>query len=163
MHSDIARSFRLLAGAGACIVALSLAACPKAKEGESKVTAHNAVEATSKEQSKLRGEIVELADGIYSYRYYDVHEADSSYAYLEGRGFQGGGPSWFGIIHGLVKLKEPSIYGKLEFDPEGDGLAIRSADREALVKVAKLVTKAKTTRALLDEAIEKAVAEGQME
>ena len=43
-------------------------------------------------------------------------------------GFQGGGPTWAGIVHGLVKLKRLEVFAQLRFDEEGDGLALWSSE-----------------------------------
>lgn len=119
------------------------------------------------EETRLeRGTLVATESGgsvEYSYSYYDVREPDSSAAALQRRGFQGGGESWKGIIYGLVALRAPTIAGALAYDPESDGLAIRSRNRDALRKVAELVAKAKADSKLLDAAIARAVAAGEME
>jgi hypothetical protein len=114
-------------------------------------------------EGALRGNIVAVSDGEFRYDYYDVSEPDSSYDDLHARGYQGGGPSWHGIVYGLVKIRQPDLLARLRFDPEGDGLAVWSSDRDVLVAVARLVTAAKRDPALLTAAIDKAVADGQME
>jgi hypothetical protein len=121
---------------------------------------------TLKEKRLERGVLltVETNGSVeHSYSYYDVNEPDSSADALEARGFQGGGYSWAGIVHGLVALRAPELLGKLELDPEGDGLAVRSTNRAALVTVAKLVAAAKRDETLLTEAIERARRDGEME
>ena len=118
------------------------------------------------EEPLERGILVtfETGDGIkYMYSYYDIYESDSSHNTLEARGLQSGGNSWAGIIHGLVSIQAPEIYDDLELDPEGDGLAIHSKSREALIKVARLIDKAKRDPRLLDEAIKQAERDKQME
>jgi len=118
------------------------------------------------EEQMERGVIVTLeVDGRreHSYSYYDVHEADASTILLQSLGFQGGGPSWAGIIHGLVALRAPELAAHLDFDPEGDGLAVKSTRRAALQKVAKLVAAAKKDAALLSAAVERARRDGAME
>lgn len=104
-----------------------------------------------------------VSEKNFRYDYYDVREPDSSYQRLAAMGYQGGGPSWAGIVFGLLKLKQPRLMRKLRFDEEGEGLAIWSADRNALQLVAELVTQAKSDKDLLKQAIAKAVAAGQME
>lgn len=111
----------------------------------------------------LRGRIVHVSEKNFRYDYYDVHEPDSSYQQLAAMGYQGGGPSWAGIVFGLIKLKQPRLMSKLRFDEEGEGLAVWSDDRKALQLVAELVTQAKSDKDLLKQAIAKAVAEGEME
>ena len=78
-------------------------------------------------------------------------------------GYQGGGPSWAGIVFGLVTLKKPRLMSRLRFDGEGEGLAIWSADKGVLESVADLVTEAKSDPVFLKEAIAKATAAGEME
>ena len=106
----------------------------------------------------------ETNDGIfYSYSYYDIYESDSSHDALEARGLQAGGYSWAGIVHGLVIIQAPEIIDDLDLDPEGDGLAIRSKSREALITVARLVAAAKRDPKLLDKAIRRAERDERME
>jgi hypothetical protein len=121
---------------------------------------------TVTEESLERGVLLTFDIGDrreYSYSYYDVTESDSSSKALQAQGFQGGGYSWAGIAHGLVALQAPEIMGDIELDPEGDGLAIRSTNRAALMTVARLVAAAKSDQALLDAAIRRANLDGQME
>jgi hypothetical protein len=121
---------------------------------------------TVAEKSLERGALLTLEIGgrrEYSYSYYDVNEPDSSTEALQARGFQGGGCSWAGIAHGLVALQAPEIQDRIELDPEGDGLSVRSTNRAALVTLARLVAAAKKDQALLDAAIERANLDGQME
>lgn len=121
---------------------------------------------TLREEQLERGVLVTLeVDGRreHSYSYYDVHERDPSTTLLQGQGFHGGGPSWAGIVHGLVALRAPELAGHLELDPEGDGLQVKSKRRAALQKVAKLVAAAKKDSALIQAAIERARTDGVME
>jgi Immunity protein 51 len=99
----------------------------------------------------------------YSYSYYDVREPDSSVNELLALGLQAGGETWAGIIQGLVALRAPTLAKDLDFDPEADGLAVRSTSRAVLVRVAKLVAAAKRKRSLLVAAIERARLDGRME
>jgi hypothetical protein len=112
---------------------------------------------------RLRGQLVELADGRYRYDYDDVDEPDSTAPQLMTKGYQGGGPSWRGIVFGVVALKQPGLMNELELDDEGDGLSIFCARRETLVRVAELITEVKGDPELMNQAIAKAVAAGEME
>jgi len=117
-------------------------------------------------QSLDRGDLTALRENgatTYSYSYYDVSEADSSAGALIARGLQGGGESWAGIIYGLVALRAPTIASEIEFDPESDGLVVRSDSRHALLEVAELVAAAKRDPELLDAAIRRAQADSEME
>jgi hypothetical protein len=109
-----------------------------------------------------RGALGEVAPGEFRYDYYDVREADSSLDYLAAKGFRGGGESWTGIVYGLLMLRRPDVLELVRFDPEAEGLAVRSSNREALETIARLVTDAKQDRYLLDLAIKTAVAAGEM-
>lgn len=117
----------------------------------------------------LRGRLLDLPADTrrnaerYCYTYYDVDEPDPSVAMLQAAGYQGGGPSWAGIIYGLVRLRDPALLDRLRFDDEGDGLALFANDRDALLEVADLVTAAKLDAALMQQAIATAVAAGRME
>jgi hypothetical protein len=111
----------------------------------------------------LRGKMIQLPEGDFRYDYYDVDEPDASVKTLQAMGYQGGGPSWAGIVFGLVTLKNPDLLARLRFDDEAAGLAVWSEDREALLSVAEWVTEAKSDPDLLKKAIAIAVAEGEME
>jgi hypothetical protein len=113
--------------------------------------------------AEMRGTIDESADGSFVYQYYDVHEPDRHVQMLEALGFQGGGPTWEGIIYGLLRLRSPSTLGEIRFDAEGDGLAIWSRRRAALETIAKLVAEAKRNPAVLSEAIKVAKQDGRIE
>lgn len=99
----------------------------------------------------------------HAFSFYDVKEPDSSVEVLRARELQGGGASWAGIVYGLVALREPGLAEKLDLDPEGDGVVVRSANRAALLKVAKLVALAKRDDTLLLAAVDRAKADGEME
>jgi hypothetical protein len=118
------------------------------------------------EQQCERGVLITTRTGKqreHCYSYYDVREADASTALLQARGLQGGGESWAGVVQALVALKKPAIALDIELDPEGDGLAVRSRKRSALVEVAKLVAAAKRDETLLLLALEHARREGELE
>lgn len=119
--------------------------------------------APAKEYPVPRGKLIEVSAGKFRYDYYDLKEPDSSYKHLAALGYQGGGPTWAGIVVGLVALRRPELRNKLQFDDEADGLAIWSSDRAALEAVADLIDQAKRDPALMDRAIETAKAQGQIE
>jgi hypothetical protein len=112
---------------------------------------------------EMRGTIDKAEDGSFVYQYYDVHEHDRHTAMLAARGFQGGGPTWEGIIYGLLRLRSPSTLGEIRFDAEGDGLAIWSRRRPALETIGRLVAEAKRDPAVLSEAIDVAKRDGRIE
>ena len=111
----------------------------------------------------MRGTIDELGGGGFVYQYYDVHERDRHTEALQARRLQGGGPTWEGIIYGLLRLRSPSTLGEIEFDAEGDGIAVRSRRRAALETIGRLVAEAKRDPAFLSEAIEVAKRDGRIE
>jgi hypothetical protein len=122
-------------------------------------------EVLSEEQCE-RGVLVTIRTGKrreHCYSYYDVREGDASTALLQARGLQGGGESWASVVQALVALKKPAIALDIELDPEGDGLAVRSRKRSALVEVAKLVAAAKRDETLLLLALEHARRAGELE
>jgi hypothetical protein len=114
------------------------------------------------EGRELRGFLVKVGSR-YRYDYYDVYEPDSSLAALNAAGYQGGGPTWLGIVQGLIQLRQPTLLRELDFDEEGEGLAIWSKNRAALVSVATLITDAKEDPKVLSAAIAEAVKAGHME
>ena len=110
-----------------------------------------------------RGKIIELSENSFRLDYYDTNEKDSSYEFLSSNGFQGGGPSWAGIIYGLIKLKDEKILNQIDLDPESDGLAVWCSKRLPLEKISTFIDEAKKDQSLLIEAIEIAKADSQME
>jgi hypothetical protein len=110
-----------------------------------------------------RGSIKDGGDGRFIYQYYDVLEPDSHMKSLQAAGFQGGGPTWEGIVYGLLKLRSPETISAIQFDAEGEGLAIWSHRRDELEKISGLLTEAKADCALLSHAIEAARRDGRME
>jgi hypothetical protein len=92
-----------------------------------------------------------------------VYEKDSDYNFLIEKGFQGGGPSWLGIVYGAVQMSDPDLQSKLRFDDEAEGLAIWSADKASLEKVGRLIAVVKSDERILLQAIEVAENAGQME
>jgi hypothetical protein len=111
----------------------------------------------------MRGSVIEIPNSDFRYDYYDVHEKDSHFKELTERGYQGGGPSWKGIVYGALKMSEPSILTKIRFDEEAEGLAIWSSDKEVLEKIGRLVAVVKSDEKILDECIKVAESGFQME
>lgn len=118
---------------------------------------------SEKNNSDMRGTIIEISETNFRYDYYDIYEKDSHLEYLDQKGYQGGGPSWEGIIWGVLKIKTPAILEQIEFDAEGEGLAIWCNKREPLEEIAKLVAEVKMNDQLLNEAIKIAEESGIME
>ena len=116
-------------------------------------------------EKKQRGEIFEPNGYItqYGITYYDVHEEDSDYEYLASQGYQGGGPSWEGIIYGVLKIKDIQLLDRIEFDPEGDGLLINGQNKQDMEMVSYWIDEVKADRKLMKRAIMMANIDGRME
>ncbi|WP_210464003.1 Imm51 family immunity protein [Rufibacter roseolus] len=112
---------------------------------------------------KGRGNLIEITSNEFRLDYYDIHEKDSHLEFLNAKGYQGGGPSWLGIIYGAIQMSDPTIESKIRFDDEAEGLAIWSSDRETLEKVSRLISVVKSDEGILLKAIEVADQAGQME
>ncbi|MES2733649.1 MAG: Imm51 family immunity protein [Bacteroidota bacterium] len=112
---------------------------------------------------KPRGELVEISSTNFRLDYYDVSEKDTHVKFLEAHDYQGGGPSWLGIIYGAVKMSDPSLLDRIRFDDEADGIAIWSSEKEILMKIGRLISVVKRDEKILIEAIRIAEEDGQME
>ena len=152
----------------ACLLVLTLVACTKAAPpdtGPPRV-AWTAPSSAPRPKNLLpagqRGRLFVLGDG-YGWDYYDVSEPDSIAEDLQQQGFQGGGPSWAGIVHGLLSLKAPGVLKLVALDPEGEGLRVTAKERGPLEQIAALVTQAHADPALRAQAIARAKQDGQME
>ncbi|KAA3439114.1 Imm51 family immunity protein [Rufibacter hautae] len=119
--------------------------------------------ALSDHNLKGRGNLVAITPNEFRLDYYDIHEEDSHLEYLNAKGYQGGGPSWLGIIYGAIQMSDPTIESKIRFDDEAEGLAIWSSDKESLEKVSRLISVVKSDESILLKAIEVAGQAGQME
>jgi hypothetical protein len=112
--------------------------------------------------ARTRGTVVAV-EGRFAYDYYDVSEPDSHVAFLQARGLQGGGPTWAGIVYGLLKLRRPELIAAIELDDEAEGLRVWSKTRSTLESIASLITEAKANEELLLQAIDIAQKEGRIE
>jgi hypothetical protein len=131
------------------IVLLSIltVACVNPKKNEKLIAALNDT------TINIRGSVIEVPNSDFRYDYYDVHEKDSHFKQLTDRGYQGGGPSWKGIVYGALKMSDPNILTKIRFDEEAEGLAIWCSDKETLEKIGRLVEVVKSDEKVLDECI----------
>lgn len=127
------------------------------RTGVRRVLAEEALERGTLVTTEYRGRV------SYTWHYYDIGEPDSHREALETRGFQGGGPSWGGIIYGLVAINAPALQSRVDVSAEASGLSVDASDRAAAVTVAELVAAAKKSPSLLETAIERAQADGRME
>ncbi|PSR55277.1 hypothetical protein AHMF7605_18095 [Adhaeribacter arboris] len=121
------------------------------------------VQALNNPDLTIRGNLVEIGPNEYRVDYYDIHEKDSHFAFLNKKGYQGGGPSWLGIIYGAIQMSDPTIAAKIRFDDEAEGLAIWSSDRESLNKVGRLISMVKSDESIILKAIQVAEQAGEME
>ncbi len=99
----------------------------------------------------------------YSFSFYDIDTEDSIYDWFEEREYQGGGPTWRGVILGLITLNEPQSIGAIDLDDEGDGLVVSSNDLDFLQRVLQWTSDAKYNEELRLKAIEIAEENGEME
>ncbi|MFD2245434.1 Imm51 family immunity protein [Pontibacter ruber] len=121
------------------------------------------VKALNNSTLETRGKLVEISPNEYRLDYYDVHEEDSHFEYLSEKGYQGGGPSWLGIIYGAIQMSDPAIHSEISFDDEAEGLAIWSSDKESLEKIGRLIYVVKSDENIMMEAIKVAEQAGEME
>jgi hypothetical protein len=84
-------------------------------------------------------------------------------AFLQARGLQGGGPTWAGIVFGLLKLRRPELISEIDLDDEAEGLRVWNKNRSALESIGSLVAGAKADEKLLLQAIDVAQREGRIE
>ncbi len=105
------------------------------------------------------GQLVRLDDDSYRYDYAGMERA----AFLQERGYQGGGESWAGITRGLLELQAPELVAEVRFDPEGDCLAVWASEAAPLKKIASLIARAIKNGPLLAKAIQRAEALSEME
>lgn len=115
-----------------------------------------------KKQGDENGEVFD-STFRYSFSFYDIDTEDSIYDWFEEREYQGGGPTWRGVIFGLIMLNEPQSIGAIDLDDEGDGLAVSSNDLEFLQRVLQWTSDAKYNEELRLKAIEIAEENGEME
>jgi hypothetical protein len=115
------------------------------------------------EKSETRGNLIEISKSEFRLDYYDVYEKDTHLKFLESKGYQGGGPSWLGIIYGAIKMSEPEIINGIRFDDEADGLAIWSSDKTKLEKIGRLISIVKSDNEILMKTIEVAEKNWKME
>jgi hypothetical protein len=111
----------------------------------------------------IRGDLHEIQPGLYRLDYYDVYQPDSHYEMLDTKGYQGGGPSWMGIIDAAIQMSDPTLMAAIRFDDEAEGLAIWSQDRETLVRIGRLIAALKQDERFLLKAVEVAERNGNME
>lgn len=112
---------------------------------------------------EIRGKIIDNPKSEYRYDYYDIYEKDSCLKKLTDKGYQGGGPSWVGIVYGAIRMSDDKLLSNTRFDEEADGLAMWSYDRESLEKIGRLIAVIKTDEKILNECILVAEKNGQME
>ncbi|MEQ8474003.1 MAG: Imm51 family immunity protein [Marinoscillum sp.] len=121
------------------------------------------VNALTDETITIRGNIVEIDDRTHRLDYYDVHEPDSHYEQLSSRGFHGGGPTWFGITYGAIKLSNPELLDNIRFDDEAEGLAVWSSNRSTLEQIGRLISTVKSDEQLMNNCINVAETNWKME
>ena len=121
------------------------------------------INSLSNKKIAIRGNLVKVKETEFRLDYYDSSEKDSHYQFLESKGYQGGGPSWVGIIYGAIKMSDSKLLDDIRFDDEADGVAIWSSDKVKLEKIGRLISVVKTDKKILMQAISIAEQDGQME
>lgn len=111
----------------------------------------------------IRGNLIKVNETEFRLDYYDTSEKDSHYKFLESKGYQGGGPSWVGIIYGAIKMSDSELLDEIRFDEEAEGLAIWASDKSKLEKIGRLISIVKSDNSILVQAISIAERDGQME
>jgi hypothetical protein len=96
---------------------------------------------------------IDYEDGTLGLLFDDFGPTES---YLEERGFMAGGYTWHGIVEALVRVNYPDLVADLEYAPEGSMLAVRSANKQALKRVADLIRQAQQNQQVLRQGIDNA-------
>jgi hypothetical protein len=139
-------------------VILMVTACSGQTEKNQKL-----INSLNNTKMEIRGKLIEISETEYRLDYYDTYEEDSHYNFLDSMGYQGGGPSWLGIIYGAIQMSEPLLLEEIRFDDEAAGIAIWSSNKSSLEKIGRLITEIKSDNELLIKAIKIAEQDGQME
>ena len=100
-----------------------------------------------------RGEIVDMEEHGYRLHYFDLNERDSHYDLLSEKGFQGGGPTWHGIVSGAIELTDPTLSNEIYMDEDSEGIIVSSKNRKVLEKIGRLIAILKSNPELLAAAI----------
>src|SRR5262245_2069712 len=101
------------------IAALLAAACCPCPHAPTPTPAAAVRPARTAGTGRTRGTIVEAEPGRFRYDYNDAAEPDSHVAQLQAQGYNGGAPTWDGIIHGLLTTRSPALLSKIEVDIGG--------------------------------------------
>lgn len=96
----------------------------------------------------LPGKLVTHDDGKFSLIYTDFVHGDV----FEGKGLEGGGYTWHGLVDHLLRTDAPKALRHLDFDPEGSMFAVVSKDLSALHACAKALAKLQD-KALLEKLV----------
>jgi hypothetical protein len=139
------------------VLAIVIVGCVQAQKNDKLIKALNDT------AIRIRGSVVEIPNNDFRYDYYDIHEEDSHFKQLTAKGYQGGGPTWKGIIYGALKMSDPTILSSIRFDEEAEGLAIWCRDKETLNKIGRLVAVVKLDEKLLADCIKVAESAFEME
>ena len=102
---------------------------------------------------------MENPDGSFGLLY---HARDEASNYIEAMNGQGGGYSWESLVRAMMAIRGQEDLG-VSFDPEADMFAAYSPHEASLRVLAELIGELTEDRALLDEAIRYAKAEGSFE
>ncbi|TVQ50979.1 MAG: hypothetical protein EA362_01095 [Saprospirales bacterium] len=105
------------------------------------------------EKIKGRGDIMDMEEHGFQLHYFDLNEADSHFDALSEQGFQGGGPTWYGIISGAIQLADPTLNDEIYIDDDSEGIIISSKSKAVLEKMSHLIGILKSEPELLAASI----------
>lgn len=111
------------------------------------------IDASKDATIQIRGKISN-ENGEFRLDYYDIYEDDSSLDKLKELGYHGGGPSWLGIVYGAIVLTEEKMLDEVIIDVEKEGVVIWSKDKNALLKVGRLISLVKKDETAFDKALD---------
>lgn len=91
----------------------------------------------------------------YSYSFHMGSEgAQKLHAFMQEKGYNGGGPSFIDIIINLIQIHDKEMLTEVDFDDASDGATVFANRRKPLEKVAILMGKALEDRDFLLQAID---------
>ena len=76
-----------------------------------------------------------------------------SWEIFEEMGYESGGYGWHGALESLLRMKNPALLQKIEFDPESSLFSAHSTNRDALEQLAALMQQALDDPEFLREAL----------
>lgn len=105
------------------------------------------------EKIQGRGEIMDMEEHGFQLHYFDLNETDSHFDALSEQGFQGGGPTWYGIVSGAIHLADPTLNDEIYIDDDSEGIIISSKSKAVLEKMSRMIGILKSEPELLSASI----------